>query len=470
MSPVRSRFAPSPTGYLHIGGARTALFALLAARQMSGQFILRIDDTDRQRSSPTYHDEILESLSWLGYDWDEGPYYQSQRSSEYQGMAERLLREGKAYRCYCTAAELDAKRTAAVAAGRTASYDGTCRDRRAVPGDTRPYTIRFRGPKHGETEVPDILKGTVRFQNAQLDDLILVRSDGSATYNFCSVFDDADLQISHIVRGDDHLTNSPRQVLIFQAIGAPVPRFAHLPLILGSDRSPLSKRHGATSVRAYRENGYLPEALTNFLARLGWSHGDAEVFSFSELRQKFKLADVGASAGVFNEEKLAWLNAHYLSRKTAPELMHELSAFWPDKAYGIDDDAWAARMVATLQPRAKTLADLVEQASFFISEEIEPEEKAAKKFLKPPSLALLAELRSKLEEMTTWEEVELHNLLNSFSEKSGIKLGKVAQPLRVALTGRTASPGIFEVMEVLGKRRCLERIDRVLIPAVSLKS
>ena len=462
MPSVRSRFAPSPTGALHIGGARTALFALLAARQQAGTFVLRIDDTDVQRSTQEFRDDILDSMQWLGLAWDEGPYYQSQRSVQYREMGERFLSQGKAYRCFCTPEELDAKRKAALAAGRSPAYDGTCRDSRPEPGESRPYTVRFRSPKEGETVVDDLLKGRVVFQNQELDDLILVRSGGSPTYNFCSVFDDADLHISHIVRGDDHLTNTPRQVLLFQAMDAPLPHFAHLPLILGNDRAPLSKRHGATAVRAYREAGYLPDALVNFLARLGWAHGDDEVFSWQELEEKFKLEDVGTSAGVFNAEKLAWLNAHYLNARAAEQLTQEVKPFLPATERPVPDDDWLARMVTTLQPRAKTLVELGAQSQFYLTDNITLEEKAAKKFLKATTLPLLARLCTQLHDVTVWDEPTLHGIFTAFMETEQVKLGKIAQPVRVALTGKTASPGIFEVMEVLGKERCLARIERVL--------
>ena len=471
MTTVRSRFAPSPTGFLHIGGARTALFALLAARQHAGTFVLRIDDTDAQRSTQAFHDDILDSMQWLGLAWDEGPYYQSRRSGQYRDMAQRLLSQGKAFRCFCTSEQLAAKRQAALAAGRSPAYDGTCRNSRPEPGEARPYTLRFRSPKEGETVVDDLLKGRVVFQNQELDDLILVRSDGSPTYNFCSVFDDADLHISHIVRGDDHLTNTPRQVLLFQAMDASLPHFAHLPLILGSDRAPLSKRHGATAVRAYREAGYLPDALVHFLARLGWAHGDDEVLSWQELEEKFRLEDVGTSAGVFNSEKLEWLNAHYLNARTAQQLAQEVKPFLPETERPLPDDDWLSRMVTTLQPRAKTLLELGAQSQFYLTDNITLEEKAVKKFLKAATLPLLARLRTQLRDVTVWDESTLHRVFTAFMETEQVKLGKIAQPVRVALTGKTASPGIFEVMQVLGKERCLARIDRVLAqPPVAAES
>ncbi len=462
MTTVRSRFAPSPTGYLHIGGARTALFAYLYAKQQHGVFLLRIDDTDRQRSTQEFHDEILDALRWLGLNWDEGPYYQSQRYDLYRGAAERLLREGKAYRCFCTAEAVEAKRQAAMAAGRKPMYDGTCREYTPPPGDTRPFALRFKGPKEGETVVDDIIKGRVVFHNSELDDLIIVRSDGTPVYNFCSVFDDANLHITHIIRGDDHLANTPRQILLFQALDVEPPRFARLPLILGNDRAPLSKRHGATAVRAYREQGYLPDALVNFLARLGWASGDQEIFSREELIEKFRLDDVGKSAGIFNAEKLQWLNFHYLKERPAAQLAQEVKPFILQKGYTIPgDDAWLAQAVATLQPRAKTLVELVDLAHIYLSDNITIDPKAVSKFLTSSTLPTLRKVRERLAE-TPWREQELEKVFATLMEEEQVKLGQIAQPVRVALTGGTASPGIFEMMMVLGKERTLARLDQAL--------
>jgi glutamyl-tRNA synthetase len=463
MTIVRSRFAPSPTGYLHIGGARTALFAYLYAKQQRGTFVLRIDDTDRQRSTQEYLEEILDALHWLGLDWDEGPYFQSQRSDLYQEAAERLLRAGKAYRCYCTVEEVEAKRQAALAAGRKPVYDGTCREYQPPPGDTRPFALRFKGPKEGETVVEDLIKGRVVFQNSELDDLIIVRSDGTPVYNFCSVVDDTLLGISHIVRGDDHLANTPRQILLFQALGADLPGFAHLPLILGTDRAPLSKRHGATAVRSYREQGYLPDALVNFLARLGWAAGDQEIFSHAELIEKFRLDEVGKSAGIFNAEKLQWLNSHYLKERPLAQLVQEVKPFIVQKGYPLPaDDEWLARALATLQTRAKTLVELVELAHFYLSDALTLEAKAANKFLTPAIFPILGRLRARLAALSLWAEQEIEHVFVSLMAEEQLKLGQIAQPVRVALTGGTASPGIFEVMVVLGKERTLARLDRVL--------
>lgn len=462
MTTVRSRFAPSPTGYLHIGGARTALFAYLAAKEHNGTFVLRIDDTDLQRSTQEFQDDILGSLHWLDLEGDEGPYFQSQRTALYEEAGERLLSQGKAYRCYCTPEELQAKRETAQAEGRQPAYDGTCRNYTPEPGETRAFTVRFKGSKEGETIINDIIKGRVVFQNQELDDLILVRSDGSPTYNFCSVFDDADLRISHIVRGDDHLSNTPRQVLIFQALGATPPAFAHLPLILGPDRVRLSKRHGATSVRAYREMGYLPDALVNFIARLGWSHGDEEIFSRTDLIEKFHLADVGKSAGVFNPEKLEWLNFQYQQAREPSQLAEEVKPFLADKGYRLPDNDQLSQMLKTLQPRAKTLVELAAASHFYLTETVTFEEKAVQKFLTQDGLTLIEKVRGKLTAAPDWTEEGIHAVFTSLMQELGLKLGKIAQPIRVALTGGTASPGLFEVMQVLGKEQTLARLDTAL--------
>ena len=462
MITVRSRFAPSPTGYLHIGNARAALFAYLHAKQQNGTFLLRIDDTDRQRSTQEYLDEIMEAMHWLGLAWDEGPYFQTQRYGLYQEAAERLLREGKVYRCYCAAEEVEAKRKAALATGQKLGYDGTCRNYTPPPGDARPFALRFKGPKEGETVVDDIIKGRVVFQNHELDDLVIVRSDGTPVYNFCSVVDDADLRITEIVRGDDHLTNTPRQVLLFQALGAELPRFAHLPLILGSDRAPLSKRHGATAVRAYRDMGYFPEALVNFLARLGWAAGDQEIFSRAELIEKFRLADVGKSAGVFNAEKLQWLNAHYMKETPVAQLVQAVKPFIAQKGYAIPaDDPWLARVVTTLQARAKTLVEMVEQAHYYLSDAITFDHKATSKFLTSTTRPLVEKIRSRLTSVPTWNKHALEAVFTDLMQEEQLKnLGQLAQPVRVALTGGTVSPGIFEVMAVLGRERTLARLER----------
>jgi glutamyl-tRNA synthetase len=463
MASVRTRFAPSPTGYLHIGNARTAIFTFLFARQHGAQFILRVDDTDRQRFGSEFLSDILDSLQWLKLKWDEGPYFQSERLVIYREKIEELLQAGKAYRCFCTPEELEIKRQAALAAGRNPRYDGTCRTLRSVASKGRPFTVRFKGPKEGETVIEDVIKGRVVFQNQELDDLILLRSDGTPTYNFCSVLDDATMGITHIIRGDDHLANTPRQVLLFQSLDAPLPAFAHLPLILGSDHTPLSKRHGTTSIRAYRESGYLPEALVNFLVRLGWSLGDQEIFTQEELIAKFHLEDVGKSAGEFNAEKLLWLNFHYLKERPLPLLTQEVRPFIIQKGYDLNSESeWLERMVATLQPRAKTLVDLVESAHFYLSKEISIDAKAQAKFLTPTIRPALSNLLECLEKLQSWKVTDIQGAFEEVMRNHHLGLGKIAQPVRVALTGSTASPGIFEVVEVLGRDITINRINRTL--------
>jgi glutamyl-tRNA synthetase len=470
MTAPRTRFAPSPTGYLHIGGVRTALFAFLFARQRAGVYILRIDDTDRQRSKPEYLTDILAALEWLGLNWDEGPYYQSQRLTLYREKIEELLMADRAYRCYCSPEELAVKRQAALAAGRNPNYDGTCRLSRPQGVEGKPFTVRFKGAREGETVIEDIIKGKVLFRNEELDDLILLRSDGMPTYNFCSVVDDAAMGVTHIVRGDDHLANTPRQARLFQALDAPRPSFAHLPLIFGPDRTPLSKRHGATSVPAYREAGYLPEALLNFLARLGWSSGDQEVFTRDELIAKFRLEEVGKSAGVFNAEKLLWLNSHYIKERPLPQLAQEARPFIARKGYTVDHNkGWLERMVATLQPRAKTLVELVESAHYYLSDEISIETKARAKFLTPAIRPAISMLRERLAQLEEWDATAIQGVFEEVISEHHLSLGKIAQPVRVALTGGTASPGIYEVAEVLGRERTLSRLDYALTAIAEIR-
>jgi glutamyl-tRNA synthetase len=462
MSAVRARFAPSPTGYLHIGGARTALFNYLYARHHGGTFILRIEDTDRERSTQESIQAILDAMTWLGLEWDEGPFFQSQRSELYREHAERLLRDGKAYRCCCSSAELEAKRRAAMKEGRKPMYDRTCRGLRdAIPD--RPFALRFKAPLEGETVVPDLVKGHVLFQNRELDDLILVRSDGAPTFNFCNVVDDAAMGVTHIIRGDDHLTNSAKQIQLYQAFGYAIPAFAHIPLILGLDRARLSKRHGATSVMAYRDMGYLPDAVVNYLVRLGWSHGDQEIFTRAELIEKFSLENVGKAAGVYNAEKLEWLNFQYLKAMPVEELAQAVKPYITAKEYAVPgDDQWLARMVATLRERAKTLVELVDLARFYLSPTINIDAAAARKFLKPEIREALRALRAQLAAVAPWQVDTIHGGFEVVTGQLGLSLGQIAQPVRVAMTGSTSSPGIFEVLDVLGKERSLERLDRAI--------
>jgi glutamyl-tRNA synthetase len=458
MSAVRSRFAPSPTGYLHIGGARTALFSYLFARGKRGRFILRIEDTDRERSTEESVHAILEGLRWLGLDWDEGPFFQSQRTEIYKQRVQELLRRGRAYRCYCSAEELERKRETALREGRKPGYDRTCRDRRDQPD--APFTIRFAAPERGETAFQDMIKGRVSFQNEELDDLIIARSDGSPTYNLCVVVDDHDMGITHVTRGEDHLNNTPKQIQLYEALGYEVPAFAHVPLILGLDRSRLSKRHGATSLTAYRDQGFFPEAMINYLARLGWSHGDQEIFSLAELVEKFRIEDVGQSAAVFDLEKLSWVNAHYMKTLPLERLVADVKPFLVARGHtGLPDD-WIAKMVATLRERARTLVELVDLASYYLSDEVLIDPKAAAKFLKPDAHSLLLTIADRLSTLPTWDVPSIQSAFEQLMAERQLGLGKIAQPVRVAVTGGTASPGIFEVLDVVGRERTIARLRR----------
>jgi glutamyl-tRNA synthetase len=471
---VRTRYAPSPTGALHIGNVRSGLFAYLFARHNKGVFILRIDDTDRERSTRESLEEILESLRWLGVEWDEGPpdaaYFQSNRFDRYRAGALQLLREGKAYPCYCTAAELDAMRKQAERERRKPGYDGRCRERTpavelaavALPDKAagRDYTIRFRSPRTGQTVVEDLIKGRAVFDNGELDDLIIFRSDGVPTYNFATVLDDADFKITHVVRGDDHLPNTPRQMQIFYALGLEPPAYAHLPMVMGSDGQKLSKRHGATSVFAYRDLGYFPEALLNYLVRLGWSHGDQEIFSKQEMFEYFDFANCGKSAGIFNAEKLLWLNFHYLKQRSLEQLAQEVKPFIEKRGWKIpSDETWLQKMIATLRERAKTLVELVDFASFYLNEAIEIDPKAAAKFLKPEIAEPLATLADELEAIGgDFSESAIQGGFERVLTRFNLKLGQLAQPVRVALTGGTVSPGIYEVIAVLGREQTMARL------------
>lgn len=463
---VRTRFAPSPTGYLHIGGARTALFNYLFARHHGGKFILRIEDTDRERSTPEAIQAILDAMTWLQLEWDEGPFYQTKRLPLYRDKIQELLAKGKAYPCTCTAAELDAKRQAAQKEKRKPAYDGTCRPAERVivplPAD-KPYTVRFRSPREGTTAIEDAVKGTVVFDNRELDDLIIARSDGTPTYNFCVVIDDIDMAITHVIRGDDHLANTPRQIQLYQALGQQLPIFAHVPLILGTDKARLSKRHGATSVTAYRDMGYFPEAVVNYLVRLAWSSGDQEIFSRDELIEKFTLDNVGKSAGVFNPEKFLWVNFHYLKSRPLSQLAEEVVPFIRARGYPVPQDkSWLEKMIATLQERSKTLVELVDQADFFLAEDISIDEKAAKKFLTAEVSTPLKALIQKLSAIDDFNQEAVERAFAAVLEELGLSMAQLAQPARVALTGSAVSPGIHEVILVLGKDRTLRRLEKAL--------
>lgn len=453
---IRTRFAPSPTGYLHIGGARTALFNWLFARHNGGEFILRIEDTDQQRSTDESTKAILDAMTWMGLSWDEGPYFQAQRVDLHRGMVQKLLDEGKAYVCTCTPEDLENKRKQALATGKKPKYDGTCRDKnlKKTPGSV----VRFRGVQTGITIVEDLIKGNIIFNNEELDDLIIERGDGYPTYNFAVVIDDALMNITHVIRGDDHVNNTPRQILMYQALGFDVPKFAHVPMILGSDKARLSKRHGATSVMAYKEMGYLPEALVNYLVRLGWSHGDQEIFALQELVEYFDLPAVGKSPAVFNPEKLLWLNAHYIKEATPARLMEEIKSLWP-AGTDVADAAFTKKVIADLQPRVKTLVEMAEGANFYFSDRVQYDEQAAQKFLVPEVVSHLKAVAAAIPAVGDFGKEGIESFLKAFIETNGIKFKVIAQPLRVALTGKTVSPGIDEVMATLGKDRVVQRIN-----------
>jgi glutamyl-tRNA synthetase len=461
---VRTRFPPSPTGHLHIGSARTALFNWLFARHHGGVFVLRFEDTDRERSTQESVDEYLEGFRWLGLDWDEGPFFQTQRYPLYTEYALRLLESGKAYRCWCTVAELEARRESAMQAGHRPAYDRTCRDLTGAPPGRTTHTLRFRTPLDGETVIDDLVKGPIVFQNVDLDDFIIMRSDGSPVYNFCVVVDDVDMRITHILRGDDHVANTPRQILLYQALGATLPRFTHLPLILGSDKARLSKRHGASSVFEYRDQGYLSDALVNFLARLGWSHGDQEIFTRAELIEHFSLEHIGTAAAVFNSEKLLWLNFQYVKATPAAELAELVCPFLQQKGLPVPADrAWLTRAVESLRERAKTLGELADSLRFYVVDDIEPNPKAAATHLKPEIAPALVDLTHRLETVAPWEATTVEAAFHDTIATHAIALGKLAQPVRVAVTGGTASPGIFEVLDVLGRDRTIARLRAALL-------
>ncbi|SHJ70654.1 glutamyl-tRNA synthetase [Malonomonas rubra DSM 5091] len=461
MSDLRVRFAPSPTGYLHIGGARTALFNYLLAKQQGGTYVLRIEDTDVARSTQESVDAILDAMNWLGLSCDEGPFYQSERFGLYKEKVQQLIDEGKAYRCYCTQEELDAKREAAMKEGRKPKYDGTCRNRTDHPD--APYVIRFKLPE-GKEEVAfdDRIKGRISVRLEELDDLIVARTDGTPTYNLVVVIDDAEMGINLVIRGDDHVNNTPRQILLYEALGYAVPEFAHVPMILGSDKKRLSKRHGATSVMAYQEEGFLPEAMVNYLVRLGWSYGDEEIFSMDDLIEKFSLDNVGRSAGVFNPEKLLWLNAHYIKTGDPVRLAELLKPFLSAKGIATEQGPDLVEAVKSLQERASTMAEMADGAAFYFVDTVEYEEKAKNKFLKAEQKPVFEAILSELGTCELFNEEQLEAAFAKIMDQTELKFGKVAQPLRVALTGGTASPSIYEVLQVLGKERALARIEQAL--------
>lgn len=459
---VRTRFAPSPTGYLHIGGARTALFNWLYARKHGGRFILRIEDTDRERSTTESVNVILEAMAWLGLDYDEGPFYQSERFPRYREVIRQLLDQGKAYHCYCTKEELDEMRQAQMERKEKPRYDGRCRHRGGPREGVEPV-VRFKNPSDGVVIVDDLVRGRVVFQNQELDDLIIARSDGTPTYNLTVVVDDLDMQMTLVIRGDDHLNNTPRQINILRALGGEPPAYAHVPMILGEDGSRLSKRHGAVSVLEYRDQGYLPEALINYLVRLGWAHGDQEVFTIDEMIELFDIRDVNKSASTFNPAKLLWLNHHYIMHSDPLHVAHHLR--WHLGELGIDPEQGGpdpVEVVLAQRERCKTLKEMAENSVFFYRDFEQYDEKAAKKNLNPAALEPLRKLYQQFEALDGWEPETLHQIVLDTAESLDLKLAKVAQPLRVSLSGSAVSPPIDVTLHLLGREKVLERLQRAI--------
>jgi glutamyl-tRNA synthetase len=458
---VVTRFAPSPTGLLHVGGVRTALYSWLHARRHGGRFILRVEDTDRERSTPEATQVILDGMRWLGLEHDEGPYFQSQRFPRYAEVGARMLKEGTAYHCYCSKEELERMRAEQLARKEKPRYDGRCRGRTQPAPGVSPV-VRFRNPTDGAVVVDDLVHGQVTFQNAELDDLIIARADGTPTYNFCVVVDDMDMGVTHVIRGDDHLNNTPRQMNMLRALGVPPPAYGHVPMILGPDGAKLSKRHGAVSVLQYEEEGYLPAALLNYLVRLGWSHGDQEVFTREEMIAAFDIRDVGKAASAFNPEKLLWLNQQHFMRTPPGEIVPHFRAQLARIGIESADDALLAGVIEAQRERAKTLKEMAENSRFFFAADVALDPKAASKHLTAEQGPALAELRKRLAALASWTAPAIHDALTALATERGLALGKLAQPLRVAVSGGTVSPPIDATVALLGRERTLRRLDRAI--------
>ncbi|MCF8109948.1 MAG: glutamate--tRNA ligase [Desulfobacteraceae bacterium] len=460
MGTIVTRFPPSPTGYLHIGGARTALFNWLYSRGRGGRFILRFEDTDVERSTRQYVDSILDALEWLGIDWDEGPYYQSARLDIYHQYIQQLIDAGHAYYCTCSKEKVEEMRQEASSQGLKPGYDGTCRDKNLPPQPGA--VVRFKSPLAGNTVMEDKIHGNIVFPNTEIDDFIIQRADGMPIYNMAVVVDDITMGVNTIIRGDDHISNTPKQILLYRALGEQVPDYAHVPMVLGHDKARLSKRHGAMSVTAYREMGYYPDALLNYLVRLGWSHGDQEFFTRQELIEKFDLEHIGRSAGVFNPEKLLALNAEHIRTAPVKDLAPHLIPFLAERGIEASQDDFLLRVIKTLQPRSKTLVEMADGAVFYFKAPENYEEKGIKKLFKPEIIEPLKQLAKELEAVEPFEEKQLEAAFMKVMETHDLKFGRIAQPLRLALTGKTASPGIFEMIEVLGRRETIARINRAV--------
>jgi glutamyl-tRNA synthetase len=457
---IRTRFAPSPTGYLHVGSVRTALYCWLYAKKNKGKFILRVEDTDRERSTKEAIDAILSSMQWLGLNWDEGPFYQTERFDRYREVAQRLLAEGKAYRCYCSKERLENLRHEQMSKKEKPRYDGRCRNN--TEHSDAPHVIRFRNPTEGTVEFIDAVRGLISIQNAELDDLILVRTDGVPTYNFAVVVDDIDMQISLVMRGEDHIANTPRQINIFKALQATIPDFAHIPMILGTDGKRLSKRHGAVSVLQYKQDGFLPEALLNYLVRLGWSHGDQEIFSLLELQDLFDINHINKAAASFNTEKLLWLNQHYIKTLPVEYIAKHLAEHFQALNIDLTQGPSLQQLVLAQRERAKTLVEMATKSRYFYEDFSEFDPKAAAKHLVPDITQALRTVHSKLQELQDWTAANLHNVVSTIAKSLAIQLGKLAQPIRVAVSGSTVSPPLDITLELIGKDRVLARLQKAL--------
>lgn len=457
---VVTRFAPSPTGYLHVGGARTALYSWLVAKAAGGKFVLRIEDTDRERSTQPAIDAILEGMEWLGLNWDEGPFYQTKRFDRYEHYIDKLLEEDKAYKCYCSTERLEKMREDQMARGEKPRYDGHCRDNPNVSGDK--YVVRFRNPQQGNVKFHDHIRGPIEFANTELDDLIIARSDGTPTYNFCVVIDDWEMNITHVVRGEDHINNTPRQINILQALGAPVPEYAHVSMILGDDGKKLSKRHGAVSVMQYRDDGYLPEAVLNYLVRLGWSHGDQEIFSVDEMVKLFSLDDVNKAASAFNTEKLNWLNQHYMKSLPVERVVPYLQWHFTDQAIDVSRGPALEKLIPLMADRVKTLKEMAEQSRYFYEEYEAFDEAAAKKHLRPVAREALEAVQDRLASLETWNAATIQAAIQQTADDLGVGMGKVGMPLRVAVTGSGNSPSLDVTLELLSQEQVVGRIARAI--------
>ena len=458
---IVTRFPPSPTGDLHIGSARTALYNWLYARRHGGRMVLRMEDTDRERSTQAAVDVILEGMAWLGLDYDAGPFYQTQRFERYREVVTDLLARGKAYHCYCSRDRLDELRARQMAAKDKPRYDGHCRDHPS-PDNGTPPVVRLRTPLEGVVVIDDRVRGAVTIQNRELDDLIIARSDGSPTYHLSVVVDDIDMGITHVLRGDDHLNNTPRQIHILEAIGAVRPVYAHIPMINGSNGKKLSKRHGAVSVLSYRDVGILPQALLNYLARLGWSHGDQEIFSEAEMIAAFDIDDINKSAAAFDLDKLLWVNQHYIAHLPLSELVTHAAPYFVQAGLDVSDAAQFAAVVDAQRTRAKTLVEMADKSRPFFGELTSLDEVAMAKHLLPAIAGALRDVRDRLVEQKSWQASALHELIESVANAQEIKLGKIAQPLRVAVTGFAASPAIDVTLQLVGRQQCITRLDNAL--------